>query len=149
MSQEQRETLPAGGAAEGLSWSWHLDFETLLTALSEPAPWNRPGLSRFPSGRASGQSGHRPGRPSYGSAILGRPVLSRPRSSCLRLGLVFDGRSGGGGFRGLLDARGRGPDIGCPAVSGSGPGCGDLADQPRPGLPGSRAILPTTWRMAL
>src|SRR6266566_591565 len=27
---------------EGLSWSWELDFETLLTALTEPAPWNRP-----------------------------------------------------------------------------------------------------------
>ncbi len=38
---------PAVGPAdatprEGLSWSWELDFETLLTALTEPAPWNRP-----------------------------------------------------------------------------------------------------------
>jgi hypothetical protein len=27
---------------DGLSWSWHLDVETLLVALSEPAPWSRP-----------------------------------------------------------------------------------------------------------
>src|ERR1700761_270806 len=35
---------PASGCAvsEGLSWSWALDIETLLAALSEPAPWNRP-----------------------------------------------------------------------------------------------------------
>ena len=26
----------------GLRWSWELDFEALLAALSEPAPWNRP-----------------------------------------------------------------------------------------------------------
>ena len=27
---------------QGLSWSWELDFQTLMTALNEPAPWNRP-----------------------------------------------------------------------------------------------------------
>src|ERR1022692_1400519 len=32
----------SGGGSPGLSWSWELDFETLLAALSEPAPWNRP-----------------------------------------------------------------------------------------------------------
>ncbi len=34
--------VPLTGLAvrEGLSWSWSLDFETLLTTLSEPAPWN-------------------------------------------------------------------------------------------------------------
>src|SRR5260221_3546927 len=26
----------------GLRWSWELDFDSLLAALSEPAPWNRP-----------------------------------------------------------------------------------------------------------
>jgi hypothetical protein len=42
MTQDQREALfPESGASEGLSWSWHLDLETLLAALSEPAPWNR------------------------------------------------------------------------------------------------------------
>jgi hypothetical protein len=35
-------SLTDDGASEGLSWSWHLDLETLLTALAEPAPWNRP-----------------------------------------------------------------------------------------------------------
>ena len=34
---------PQGGTApQGLSWSWELDFETLVAALNEPAPWNRP-----------------------------------------------------------------------------------------------------------
>src|ERR1022692_3084346 len=32
----------SGGGSPGLSWSWELDFETLLAALSESAPWNRP-----------------------------------------------------------------------------------------------------------
>ena len=31
----------AGVLRYGLRWSWELDFETLLVALSEPAPWNR------------------------------------------------------------------------------------------------------------
>ncbi len=36
MTQDQREMpLPGSSAADGLSWSWHLDFEALLTALSE------------------------------------------------------------------------------------------------------------------
>jgi hypothetical protein len=36
-------SLPIGRAVpQGLSWSWELDFETLMAALNEPAPWNRP-----------------------------------------------------------------------------------------------------------
>jgi hypothetical protein len=35
-------TVAADALGAGLSWSWELDFETLLAALSEPAPWNRP-----------------------------------------------------------------------------------------------------------
>src|SRR5579859_1311495 len=27
---------------QGVSWSWALDFDALLAALNEPAPWNRP-----------------------------------------------------------------------------------------------------------
>jgi hypothetical protein len=43
MSQKKSEIPFSGiGVDEGLSWSWHLDLEALLTALSEPAPWNRP-----------------------------------------------------------------------------------------------------------
>ena len=35
--------VPAGPIpGEGLAWSWELDFDALLTALTEPAPWNRP-----------------------------------------------------------------------------------------------------------
>jgi hypothetical protein len=32
------EVLPR----QGMSWSWELDFEALMTALNQPAPWNRP-----------------------------------------------------------------------------------------------------------
>ena len=33
---------PAGaGPRDGLSWSWELDVEALLDAVSDPAPWNR------------------------------------------------------------------------------------------------------------
>ncbi|HVB43830.1 MAG TPA: DUF222 domain-containing protein [Streptosporangiaceae bacterium] len=41
---------------EGLAWSWGLDFEALLAALSEPAPWNR-SAAAGPADRASGDSG--------------------------------------------------------------------------------------------
>src|ERR1700683_4672618 len=34
---------------EGLSWSWNLDFESLIAALSEPAPWNRPPPTAVPA----------------------------------------------------------------------------------------------------
>ncbi len=55
-------TAPQGGAApQGLSWSWELDFETLMAALNEPAPWNRP-----------------PRRPAVGG---GAPVTSVPVTS--------------------------------------------------------------------
>ena len=49
MRQDQRDAVfPEIGAGEGLSWSWHLDLETLLVALSEPAPWNRRPRSPVP-----------------------------------------------------------------------------------------------------
>jgi hypothetical protein len=39
---KQRESAASAGigARAGLSWSWHLDLDTLLAALAEPAPWN-------------------------------------------------------------------------------------------------------------
>jgi len=37
-----RRTVDEGPQKLGLSWSWGLDFDALLAALSEPAPWNRP-----------------------------------------------------------------------------------------------------------
>ncbi len=41
MAQQQGQAPSTGiGASDGLSWSWHLDLDALLTALSEPAPWN-------------------------------------------------------------------------------------------------------------
>ena len=36
-----RRTVDEGPQKQGLSWSWELDFDALLAALSEPAPWNR------------------------------------------------------------------------------------------------------------
>ncbi len=38
--------------AEGVSWSWELDFDALLTALTGPAPWNR-SAQRDPAPAAS------------------------------------------------------------------------------------------------
>ena len=39
-------------AAEGLSWSWELDFDAMLAALTGPAPWSRP-AHRDPAPAAS------------------------------------------------------------------------------------------------
>jgi Domain of unknown function (DUF222) len=57
MTQDQCEAVfPEIGATEGLSWSWHLDFEALVAALSEPAPWNSSRKSAVrPSGLAGGR----------------------------------------------------------------------------------------------
>src|ERR1700691_881282 len=41
MTVKQDDTPPAAIAVrEGLSWSWSLDLDALVAALSEPAPWN-------------------------------------------------------------------------------------------------------------
>src|SRR5215831_8020367 len=42
-------TAAEGAQKLGLSWSWALDFGALLTALSEPAPWNRPARTSVPA----------------------------------------------------------------------------------------------------
>ncbi len=39
------DDVVAAELLQGLSWSWELDFETLLAALNDPAPWNRPARS--------------------------------------------------------------------------------------------------------
>jgi len=36
------DDIPAEQMPQGLRWSWDLDFDTLIAALSEPAPCNRP-----------------------------------------------------------------------------------------------------------
>ena len=98
MTQDQREILfPEIGAGEGLSWSWHLDLETLLAALSEPAPWNRcpPSPVPHPSGPAV--------RP--GSDLIG-PNLKMAGPS-----LDLAGRGPG------RDLAGPGPDLAGPAES--------------------------------
>jgi hypothetical protein len=41
-AQTTGDDCAAGESLQGLSWSWELDFETLLAALNEPALWNRP-----------------------------------------------------------------------------------------------------------
>ncbi len=98
MTQDQREIIfPEIGAGEGLSWSWHLDLETLLAALSEPAPWNRcpPSPVPHPSGPAV--------RP--GSDLIG-PKLKMAGPS-----LDLAGRGPG------RDLAGPGPDLTGPAES--------------------------------
>ena len=70
---EAPDDAPLAGIAvrEGLSWSWHLDLDALVTALSEPAPWNhlpppaaRARACRQPSriGRPRDRARHRPSR---------------------------------------------------------------------------------------
>jgi hypothetical protein len=57
LSSGHRENpLSKTGTADGLSWSWHLDLDTLLAALSGPAPWRRPSpLAPHPPGPAVGR----------------------------------------------------------------------------------------------
>ena len=103
MTQEQREILsPGNGAGEGLSWSWHLDLETLLTALSEPAPWNRPSpVASRPAEPAADLAGASP--------AAAEPSATRPSDTgSLAAGL---------------------PDGECPAVrlSGAGPAAAGLS----------------------
>ena len=68
MTQEQDNAPLAGTAVrEGLSWSWNLDVEALLTALSEPAPWNRlppPAARPAPPAATPGADPASPIRPS-------------------------------------------------------------------------------------
>ncbi|HEY3906986.1 MAG TPA: DUF222 domain-containing protein, partial [Streptosporangiaceae bacterium] len=95
MTEGQHETVFPDRASEGLSWSWHLDLDTLLAALSEPAPWNssRPSAVRplrpihSPGGgrpakdqpsntrptEARTTDDARPGGPSEGSSVPGQP----------------------------------------------------------------------------
>ena len=66
----QRGTAWQGEAApQGLSWSWELDFETLVAALNEPAPWNRP--PRRPSVGGMVTCTSAPGSAAPGSAAPG------------------------------------------------------------------------------
>ena len=46
--------MGGAGAAQGLSWSWELDFAALLECLTEPGPHDPPGsrLGSASSGRA-------------------------------------------------------------------------------------------------
>ena len=91
MTQGQSEAVIREiGAGEGLSWSWHLDLDTLLAALSEPAPWNRSRLSAFrpvrpADGPAADQAGDRlversSGELSAGGSLPGAPSCAQ--SSC-------------------------------------------------------------------
>ena len=74
-----------GGAPQGLSWSWELDFETLVAALNEPAPWNRPprrpwsaAVRRVPQTRAVPTRAPQPPVPPVsGTPVSGTPVPSR------------------------------------------------------------------------
>ncbi len=63
--------MPAGGGGrQGLSWSWELDFETLMSVLNEPAPWNRP--PRRPAARGGDSAGSgNPGAAGEGSTAGG------------------------------------------------------------------------------
>ena len=73
----QGRTAPQDGTApQGLSWSWELDFETLVAALNEPAPWNRP--PRRPSVGGMAASAAAPGGAASGTSA---PVSAAPGAS--------------------------------------------------------------------
>src|SRR5258708_26379128 len=81
MRQDRLGTVfPEIGAGDGLSWSWHLDLETLLAALSEPAPWNssRPSAAR-PLGQVDSPDAVDPrDRPAANQRSEIRPSHARP-----------------------------------------------------------------------
>src|SRR5262249_29071488 len=69
---------PADGGDEGLSWSWHLDIETLLAALAEPAPWNRaPRTVACPAAPAPSADAE----PAGASSAAAKPSESQPPGS--------------------------------------------------------------------
>jgi hypothetical protein len=57
--------MGGAGAAQGLSWSWELDFAALLECLTEPGPHDPPG-SRLVLQRHLGE------------CIAASPVVARP-----------------------------------------------------------------------
>ena len=60
----------------GLRWSWELDFDALLAALSEPAPWNRP--VRLPPAKSAQDPGADPGAASAPDRSAGpSPIADR------------------------------------------------------------------------
>jgi len=66
---------PEPAMREGLSWSWDLDFEALMTALTEPAPWHRP-IRTTPAPSASPASGA-----AAGTGQQHEPSASSPASA--------------------------------------------------------------------
>ena len=87
MTQGQSEAVIREiGAGEGLSWSWHLDLDTLLAALSEPAPWNRSRPAAFrpvrPADRPAADHGDHGGErlvePSSGELSAGGSLPGAP-----------------------------------------------------------------------
>src|SRR5262245_56913078 len=72
-----RPVRPEPGMREGLSWSWDLDFEALMTALTEPAPWHRPirttpAPSASPASGAAAGTGQQPDPPASSPAGAGQ-----------------------------------------------------------------------------
>jgi hypothetical protein len=109
--------MGGAGAAQGLSWSWELDFAALLECLTGPGPHDPPGsrLGAAPSG--AGRSSGIAGAGSAGPARSGAPGRGAPHDA---------GPGCGEGARGAVPA-----DPGDPAV----PVPGDPGDL---GVPGDR-----------
>ena len=73
-----RDESGDAGAAQGLSWSWELDFAALMASLSEPGPHDAPGsrLGAVPSGANRGPASAGPA--SAGHALPGSASARAP-----------------------------------------------------------------------
>ena len=92
--------VPGGGTApQGLSWSWELDFETLMAALNEPAPWNRPPRRPTVGGGApitSVPGTSVPGNSAAGSSAAGGSAAGGSAAGAAAGSSAGDGGGGGG-----------------------------------------------------
>src|ERR1700683_3655556 len=105
MTKVQPDAPRAGfPVREGLSWSWSLDLETLLTALSEPAPWNRPPLgAAYPPAPTDSPGTDRPadaepcGPELADPELPGAELAGAELAGAVPAGAVPAGAAGGGG----------------------------------------------------
>src|ERR1700683_3166989 len=105
MTKVQPDAPRAGfPVREGLSWSWSLDLETLLTALSEPAPWNRPPLgAAYPPAPTDSPGTDRPadaepcGPELADPELPGAELAGAELAGAVPAGGVPAGAAGGGG----------------------------------------------------
>ena len=140
----QRAAPQAGAAPQGLSWSWELDFETLVAALNEPAPWNLP--PRRPSVGGMVTCTSAPGSAAPGSSSSGSSSSGSSASGTSAAGSAAPGSAAPGSAASHTAAPGGAAAAGAAAegatatatataaataagAAGAGAGAGELVDQ--------------------